>query len=104
MERKGPSGAELFCSSIERQQDDEHGASTYGQLGTLAGLQGHFIDSGRWLLKAIVGFHRAADPHKVRKAAQNFLVIYRNAPAADQAQLEAMWAAAGLGPFPKPSA
>jgi tetratricopeptide (TPR) repeat protein len=95
----------LKSLAIKEKQGDEHGAaSTYGQLGILAGEQGHFIDSGQCLIKAILGFHRAADPHLVRQAVQNFLVNYRNAPAADQAQLEALWKEARLGPFPKPSA
>jgi hypothetical protein len=62
------------------------------------------VDSGQWLIKAIVGFHRAADPHNVRQAVRNFLVNYRDAPAADQVKLEALWKEAGLGPFPKRSA
>jgi tetratricopeptide (TPR) repeat protein len=88
----------------EKLGDEHSAASTYGQLGVLAGRQGHFIDSGQWLIKAIVGFRRAKDPHRVRQTVQNFLVIYRNAPAADQGRLEALWNEAGLGPFPKPSA
>jgi len=91
--------------AIKEKQGDEHGAAvTYRQLGVLAGGQGHFIDSGQWLIKAILTFHRTADPHLVRQAVQNFLVNYRNAPAADQTRLEALWKEAGLGPFPKPSA
>jgi hypothetical protein len=105
VECKGTSGAELFCSSIEEKQEDEHGAtSTYGQLGLLAGEQRHFIDSGQCLIKATVGFRRAADLHSACQAVQNFLLTYWKAPAADQVQLEALWNEAGLGPFPKPSA
>jgi hypothetical protein len=40
----------------------------------------------------------------MRQAVRNFFVNYRNASAADKAQLEALWKEAGLGPFPKPSA
>ena len=103
-----PAAAEAWYRrslAIKEKQGDEHGAAiTYGQLGILAGRQRHFIDSGQWLIKATVAFHRTADPHLVRQAAQNFLVTYRKAPAADQARLEALWNEAGLGPFPKPSA
>ena len=88
----------------EKLDDEHHAASTYNQLGILTGLQGHITDSGQWLIKAIVGFRHARDPHNVRQAVQNFLVIYQDAPAADQGRFQALWTEAGLGPFPKPSA
>ena len=91
--------------AIDEKHGNEHGAAfTYNQLGALAGRQGHFIDSGQWLIKAIVALHRARDPHNVRQAVHSLLVTYRNAPAADQARLEALWKEAGLGPVPKPRA
>jgi hypothetical protein len=62
------------------------------------------IDSGQWLIKAIVAFHRARDPHNMRRAVHEFLLPDKAAPAADQVKLEALWNEGGLGPFPKPSA
>jgi hypothetical protein len=62
------------------------------------------VDSGQWVNKATVAFRRARDHHNARQAVRNFLVNYRDAPAADQVKLEALWNEAGLGPFPKPSA
>jgi hypothetical protein len=47
---------------------------------------------------------RAGDVHNEGHSVQNFMLTYRNAPAADQAKLEALWTEAGLGAFPKPSA
>ncbi|MGB7592465.1 MAG: hypothetical protein WBO19_14615, partial [Terriglobia bacterium] len=62
------------------------------------------IDSGQRLIKAIVVFRHAKDPHLVRQSVHNFLLFHQAALAADQAKLEALWNEAGLGPFPKPSA
>jgi hypothetical protein len=61
------------------------------------------VDSGQWVIKATLAFRRARD-HNARQTVEDFLVNYRNAPAADQARVEALWNEAGLGPFPKPSA
>ena len=88
---------------LERLGMEQDAASTYGQLGTLAGLQGQFIESGQWLIKSILGFARRNDPHGAQQAAHNFLVTYQNAPEADQARLESLWAEGGLGAFPPES-
>jgi tetratricopeptide (TPR) repeat protein len=107
-ERRDFAAAEVWYRkslAIKEKQGSEQGAAmTCQALGLLAGQQQHFIDGGQWLIKAILGFRRAADPHNVRQAAERFLVTYWNAPPADQAQLETLWNEAGLGPFPKPSA
>ena len=92
----------LKSLAIEEKQGNEHGAaSTYGQLGIVAGLQGHFEDAGRWLVKCIKAFLSANDPHAAQNNTHNFLILYRNAPPADQAKLRAIWQEAGLGDFPK---
>ncbi|MEH6876358.1 MAG: hypothetical protein V7849_18410, partial [Candidatus Competibacter sp.] len=78
----------------------EHGAaSTYSGLGVLAGVQNHFVESGRWLVRAIVGFSHQHDSHEIERNVNNFLIIYKEAPPADQAQLRQMWEEAGLGPL-----
>jgi hypothetical protein len=49
--------------TIEEKQGNDHSAAcAYNQLGILARRQWLFINSGQWLTKAIVGFHRATDP------------------------------------------
>ncbi|MEI2741524.1 MAG: tetratricopeptide repeat protein [Candidatus Competibacter sp.] len=88
--------------AIWEKHDDEHGAaSTYLQLGILAGLRGHFVEFGRWLARAIVGFTRQQDPYYAEVAIDNFLIGYRQASLDDQAKLRQLWEEAKLGPFPK---
>jgi tetratricopeptide (TPR) repeat protein len=70
----------------EKQGNERGAASTYHQLGMLAEEQREFAAAETWYRKSLA-------------VSEN-----RNAPAADQARLEALWKEAGLGPFPKPSA
>jgi len=75
-------------------------ASTCGQLGILAGLQQHWPEAGRWLIKSIRTLAACNDPHSAQRNTRNFLLFYRQAPAADRAKLKAMWQEAGLGDLP----
>ena len=85
----------------EKQGDEQGAASTYSQLGVLAGVQERFRESGEWLIKSLTAFQRANDPHYAQQAASNFLVAYGRASDDDMAKLRAMWEQAGLGPFPE---
>ncbi|HEV2987895.1 MAG TPA: tetratricopeptide repeat protein, partial [Candidatus Angelobacter sp.] len=86
--------------AIDEKQGNEHGAAiTYGQLGILTALQDRFLESGQWLIKGLRAFLRAQDQHLAKQAAGNFMVLYKNASAQDQAKLESMWREAGLGDF-----
>lgn len=88
--------------AIEEKHGNEHGAAlTYGQLGIIAGLQGHFVESGRWLVRAIIGFSHQQDAHYAKVAVDHFLIVYRQAPPDDQAQLRQIWEEAGLGALPE---
>jgi hypothetical protein len=67
-------------------------------LGINAGQQGHFEESGRWLIKSILAFVHTNDQHSASQAAHNFQFTYRSAPPPDQAKLKALWTEAGLPP------
>jgi hypothetical protein len=54
-------------------------------------LQDHFVESGRWLVRAITAFAHQQDSHYAKVAVENFLIIYRQAPPDDQAKLRQMW-------------
>jgi len=64
-------------------------------------LQGHFVESEGWLVRAIVGFTRQQDARYAEVAVDNFLITYRQAPSDDQTQLRKIWEEAGLGAFPE---
>ena len=92
----------LKSLAIKEKQGNEHGAaSTYGQLGIVAGLQGGFKESGLWLTKCIKAFLNTNDLEDAKKATRIFLVSYSQAPSAEHAKLRAIWEEAGLGPFPE---
>jgi len=88
----------LKSLAIEEQQGNLHGAAiTYVQLGNIAALQGSFADSVRWLIRSIAAFRQTNDQHLAEAGIQNFLLIHRHAPPADQQKLEAIWREANLG-------
>ncbi len=83
---------------VWEKYDDEHGmAITYGQLGNLAALQGHFVKSGCWLVRAIIAFTRQQDAYYAKVAVENYLITYCQALPDDQAQLRQIWEESGLG-------
>ena len=87
---------------IWEKHGDEYGAAhAYHQLGNLSVLQGHFVESGRWFVRAIVTFSQQQDAHYAKMTTHNFLIVYRQAPPDDQAQLRQIWEEAKLGPFPE---
>lgn len=89
--------------AIKEKQGNEHGAaSTYGQLGIVAGLQERYEESGQWLIKCIVTLARCNDAHGAQRSASNFMVFHGQAPAEVQAKLAAMWRDAGLGDLARP--
>ncbi|HRD68441.1 MAG TPA: tetratricopeptide repeat protein, partial [Candidatus Competibacter sp.] len=84
----------------ENRSGNQHStALTYGNLGVLEGRQNNFVESGRWLVRAIVGFTHQQDAHYAKAMVHNFLIFYRQAPPDDQIQLRQIWEEAGLGPF-----
>ncbi|NJM11385.1 MAG: hypothetical protein HC889_05420 [Synechococcaceae cyanobacterium SM1_2_3] len=88
--------------AIKEKCGNEHGAAiTYLQFGVLAGLQDHFLESGRWLIRAIVTFIHQQDAHFAKMSVDNFLITYRKAPLDIQAQLRQLWEEAGLGVLPE---
>jgi hypothetical protein len=104
-ERRDLTAAEQWyhkALAIKEKHGNEHGAaSTYSGLGNIAGRQNHFLESGRWLVRAIVGFTRQHDPHDAETCVNNFMIFYRQAPPDDQAALRQIWEEAGLGAFPE---
>ena len=105
LERRDLAAAERWYHkslAIWEKHGDEHGAaSTYHDLGVIAGLQNHFVESGRWLVRAIIGFSHQQDTHYAKITVDIFLIIYRQAPPDDQAKLRQIWEEAGLGAFPE---
>ena len=71
-------------------------ASSYGQLGILAGLQEHFEEAGKWLIKAMLVFKKCNAPAEVEQTANNFQVLYKQAEPEAQTKLKAVWEEAGL--------
>jgi len=93
----------LISLAIKEKHGSPHdAATTYGQLGILAGRQRRFEESGRWLIRCLSNFLSARDQHNVKRAVRNFLDAYREASAADKQKLELIWQEANLGPFPTP--
>jgi len=89
----------LKSLAIKEKLGDEHvSASTYHQLGILAGLRERWSESGQWLIKCIVTFQATRDSASVGQATQNFVVLYRKAPPAEQTKLKALWEAAASSP------
>jgi len=87
--------------AISEKQGNEHGAaSTYCQLGILAGRRERFEEAGRWLIRSILAFARWNDRHGAQRNAGNFMVFYKRAPASVRQKLAAMWSEAGLGDLP----
>jgi len=87
--------------AIEEKQGNPHGAAgTYGQLGTVAGMEGSFEGSGKWLVRGITAFLETDDQHEAARQVRNFLTSHRLASPADKQKLEAIWRDANLGPFP----
>ena len=71
---------------------NEHGAaSSYHQLGMIAGRQGRFEEAGRWLLRCLQDFLRLKDLHNAKQAAVNFVDSSKQAPPPKQAKLRALW-------------
>ena len=92
----------LKSLAIKEQHGNEYGAAhAYHQLGNLSVLQGHFVESGRWFVRAIVTFSQQQDAHYAKMTTHNFLIVYRQAPPDDQAQLRQLWEEAGLGALPE---
>ncbi len=93
--------AEKWCRKtldiFEKQGVEHYSASTYGQLGILAGLQEKFEESGKWFIKGIINFARCDDPAGVQRNAENFLISYKQTESATQSKLKALWEEAGLG-------
>lgn len=88
--------------AISDKQGNEYGAAhAYHQLGILEALQDHLVESGRWLVRAIISFSHQQDAHYAKVAMDNFLIFYHQAPPENQAQLRQIWEEAGLGPFPE---
>jgi tetratricopeptide (TPR) repeat protein len=82
---------------IKEKQGDAHGAAqTYGQMGILAGLQGHFEESGKWLIKAILVFKKCNAPADVEQGENIFQITYNYADLTTQTKLKTMWEEAGL--------
>jgi len=79
---------------------EHYAASTYGQLGILAGLQESFEDCGRWLVRSVASFLQTRDQREAERNTANFIVAYQFASPAVQQKLEAIWREADLGPFP----
>ena len=89
--------------AIKEKQGNEHGAaSTYHQLGNMALVQQDFVQAGQWYIRSIAMFTRYNDRHHLQVASNNFLRCHSQAPAAVQAELQALWEQANLGPFPSP--
>src|SRR5262249_54745821 len=85
----------------EKLGDEPRTAGTYDHLGILAGRAGDLEESGRWLTRAVLTFRRANFPKEEQVSIGNFLVFYRQASPQDKKKLKAIWAEAGLGPFPE---
>jgi hypothetical protein len=104
LERRDFAAAERWYQrslAIEEKHGNEHGAAiTYGQLGIIAGLQSHFVESGRWLIRCIMAFANQHDSQGAERNVHNFLIFYRQASPDDQAKLRQIWEEAGLRPFP----
>ncbi len=88
--------------AIKEKHGNERGAaSTYGQLGILAGLQGAYEESARWLIRCIKAFAARNNPHHAAQATSNFAIFLSEADEPTQRKMAAMWQEAGLGPLPK---
>lgn len=59
------------------------------------------MESGRWLVKALIAFTHQQDAHYAEITVKNFLMTYREAPPDDQAKLRKIWDEAELGAFPE---
>src|SRR6266850_1161179 len=69
-----------FKKSLEvsESRGNEHGAaSSYAELGVLAGMQRRYDASARWSLRAIKGFRHTNDDAGVREGIRNFISAYR---------------------------
>ena len=70
----GARGCYLKSLAIREQQGDLHGAaSAYGDLGIMEGLQGNFIEAGRWLVQSVSSFTSARDKQGAMRNTRNFL-------------------------------
>ena len=99
----GARGCYLKSLAIREQQGDLHGAaSAYGDLGIMEGLQGNFIEAGRWLVQSVSSFTSARDKQGAMRNTRNFLIFHQRATLEDKQKLEAIWRDANLGPFPTP--
>ena len=93
----------LKSLAIKEKQGNLHGAaSTYGQLGIIAGMQENFIEAGQWLVRSVSSFTNAHDQHSATGNTKNFLICHQRATPEDKQKLEALWREANLGPFPTP--
>ena len=91
----------LKSLAITEKQGNEHGAaSTYGQLGILAGLHEDYPAAGQWLVRCLKAFGTGSDQAGVERNTHNLLIFYGQAAADDRARIQAMWREAGLGEFP----
>ncbi len=86
---------------FEKQGNEHSAATTYGQLGNIAGLREKYDESGMWLIKSILTFSRCNAPHDVQRNTHNFMILYEMASSEGQANLESMWRKAGLGELPE---
>lgn len=87
----------LKSLAIWNKQGNEYGAaSTYGQLGILAQEQKVTIEAARHTLKALTIFSKCNDQHRVQIATSQFMRFYKEASAAEQTQMKALWKEAGL--------
>lgn len=90
--------------TIQEKLGNEHGmAVTSAQLGRLAELRGRLVEAERWFVRALQIF-LSNDAHYAAATVENILRIYTQSSPLEKAQIEALWAGARLGPFPKSEA
>jgi Mrp family chromosome partitioning ATPase len=91
----------------EKLGNDQEVARTCMRLAQIASIQMQFSEAGQWLARGIVVAtrHDAGDALNLSKAGRSLaLHVYESAPAVEQAKLQAMWEAAGLGNLSEPPA
>jgi len=81
-----------------RQRNEHLAASTYHQLARVPVAQQRLVEGGRFSSRAMLGFR--TDPHSALIAKATFVQVDEAASAKEKTELEALWAQAGLGPFP----
>jgi hypothetical protein len=92
-----------FQKALSLAQDNElhrQLAICYFYLGSLAGVKGRCLDSGEWLIRAVLSSARISDPELFEISTDNFAVTYEYAPPDTKEILERMWQEADLGTIP----